>query len=345
VAGSSIAVGGASDGADHIARAVATGALNLATAYENNKLSNNGDANYAKYDGLIWAAHSYVISSGKIQFDSNAPGYAFIPNQAMAALDAMQDNASVAAYLVDGLQSCFTDTKSNYIYDFRAEVLKGYQNSTTTKGSMGGTIPAQGAYTPPGYNIASVIDNWTTVGLASGGNVVNVTETSTASPTSAEDMWFGLLTFTSLSNFSNTSAVAAKFGTGGQTAACSPFNGPGGTANPYFTMKLNGSVVAARFTGNGAQCYTSCTSTMTLDPDAYAVVGPYYNSMGLVGPQPNPFAFDPSQTAATPDHASQYATTTDQYGNKVYGSFIAPIGHRGVTTGYGWVQCGIGAGC
>jgi hypothetical protein len=110
-------------------------------------------------------------------------------------------------------------------------------------------------------------------------------------------------------------------------------------------MKLNGSVIPARFQGVGAQCYSTCTSTMTLDPDAYAVPGPYYNSMGLVGPQPNPFAFDLSQTAATPDHVSQYATTTDANGNPIYGAFITPLVRRGTTTGYQWVQCGIGAGC
>jgi hypothetical protein len=343
--GSSMTPGGANDGFDHTARAVATGALNVAVAYEANKPANNGDANYGQYDGFIWSAHSFIISNGKMAWDPNVPGYAYVSNQAQAQLEAMQDNPAVAAYLVAGLQSCFNDTKAQWVYDFRAQVLKGYQNNTTTTGTMGGTLPDQYAYRPSGYNVNSVLDHYTTVGMAPGSNVINVTETSSASPSTAQDFWFGLLTYTSLANFSNTSAVSAKFNNNAQTAACSPFNGPGGTANPYLVIKLNGTVVPARFQGVGAQCYQSCTSTLTLDPDAYAIPGPYYNSMGLVGPQANPFGFDPAATSATTDHGGQYATTWDANGNPIYGEFMSPIVHRGVTTGYNWVQCGIGAGC
>jgi hypothetical protein len=77
---------------------------------------------------------------------------------------------------------------------------------------------------------------------------------------------------------------------------------------------------------------------MVIDPVPYATPGPYYNSAGLVGPQPNPFGFDPTQTAATVDHAGQWATTTSQSGSTVYGAFTSPIVHRGVTTGYAWQQ-------
>jgi hypothetical protein len=335
VANGTAGAGMPADGIDHIARAAATGALNLAIAYENNKLPTNGDVNYALYDNLIWAAQSYVVSAGKIQFDPNMPGYAFIPNQALAALDAMQDNAEVASYLSAGLTSCFADTKAGWIYNFRTAVLKGALSDKTTTGTVPGQLPPPNDYVPAGYNPNTAVDNFTTVGLATGGSKINVTLTSTVAHA---DFWFGLLTYTSLATFGSPAAIVAKFNASGQTVACSPFNGPGGTANPYFAMTLNGQNVPARFTGVGAQCYSVCTSTMVLDPIAYATPGAYYNTTGLVGPQPNPFGFDPTQTAATIDHAGQWATTTSQYGQTVYGSFSSPIVHRGVTTGYGWQQ-------
>jgi hypothetical protein len=323
------------DGVDHVARAAATGALNLAIAYENNKLPNNGDPNYALYDNLLWAAQSFVISGGKIQFDPNMPGYRFIPTQALAALDAMQDSTEVASYLSSGLASCFADTKAEWLYNFRAGALKGSLSNTTTTGTLPGQLPPPNFYVPGGYNQSTVVDNFTTVGLAKSGSKINVTLTST---TGHPDMWFGLLTYSALAAFSDPSAITAKFNANGQTVACSPFNGPGGSANPYFAITLNGQNVPARFQGVGAQCYGVCTSTMVLDPVAYAIPGPYYNVAGLVGPQPNPFGFDPTQTAATIDHAGQWATTTSQTGAIVYGAFSSPIVHRAITTGYAWVQ-------
>jgi hypothetical protein len=263
------------------------------------------------------------------------PGYGFIPVQALAELDAMQDNPEVASYLTAGLASCFADTKADWLYNFRAAVLKGTLSNTTTAGSISGLQPPPYDYVPYGYNPNTVVDTFTTAGIGPGGSQINVTLKSTpAHP----DFWFGLLTYTSLATFSSPSALVAKFNAGGQTVACSPFNGAGGTANPYFAMTLNGQTVAARFQGVGAQCYGVCTSTMVLDPIAYATPGSYFNAAGLVGPQPNPFGFDPTQTAATIDHAGQWATTTSQTGSLVYGVFVSPIVHRGLTTGYAWVQ-------
>jgi hypothetical protein len=181
--------------------------------------------------------------------------------------------------------------------------------------------------------------------MGPGSNVITVTETNSTYPVSAQDYWFGLLTYEMFSNYPNNGAVAAKFNPNGVTAACSPFNGPGGTPNPYFTMTLNGAQIPARFQGVGAQCNNACTSTLTLDPDAYAVPGPYYNSNGLVGPTPNPYVFDPTAISATADHAYQYASSVDASGNAIWGEFMSPVMHRGTITGYSWVQCGVGQGC
>jgi hypothetical protein len=334
VANGTPGAGAPADGVDHIARAVATGALSVAEAYENNKLPNTGDANYAQYDGLIWSADSFAISGNKIEFDPNVPGYAFVPVQAQAQLDAMQDSPEVASYLVAGLASCFADTSGAWFYDFKAGVLKGFTYPGPSSGTLPGGVPPAGYYSPPGYNPVTATDSYTATGAA-----VNGTEQITFNMTSTGDYWFGILTSSALSNFSNTSAILAKF-TNGSNGACSPFNGAGGaTSNPYFVITLNGAAVAARPQQNaGAQCPSGCTATLVVDPDPYAVVGPYYNAVGLVGPQPNPFALDPNNTAATIDHASQWATTTSQTGAIVYGAFSTAIVHRGVTTGYGWQQ-------
>jgi hypothetical protein len=317
-------------------QAAATAALNVGIAYENNKLPNTGDPLYAQYDNILWAAQMYTVTPDgtKIQFDPNAPGYAFIPNAAAAMLEAAQDNANVASYLVGGLQSCFAQTKSAWLYNFRMGVLKGYQNGKTTTGTLSGLVVPTGMYTPSGYNPASVIDNFSTVGLQKSGTTINVTMTSTTTPTTARDFWFGLLTYSNLSQFSSNAAVIAKFSAGAQTAACTPFNGAGSGGNPSFTITLNGSPVAARFQGVGAQCYSTCTSTMVLDPMPYATPGPYYNAVGLVGPSTNEFGLDYTQVSATVDHAGQWASGVDQNNNPLNGTFSIPVTHKGTVTNY-----------
>ncbi len=318
---------------DMIARSVATGALNLAIAYENYKLPNTGDANYPYYDNLIWASTSFVVSGGEIAFDPNVPGYAFIPPQAVAALEAMQDSPEVASYLTAGLTSCFLQGADN-VYSFKAGVLKGfvYPGSSKSVSIIGGR--------PTGvienYNPLDVTDSFTTSGVMSNGaEAITITLKGT---TVYPDLWFGILTASGLQLFPNTQAVYNKY-MGGNSVACSPFNGPGGTANPYFAMTLNGSSVPARFQGVGQQCQGSgCSSTMTVDPDPYAVVGPFYNTAGIVGPQPNPFSLDPSVVQATPDHQGQYATSINSSGATVYGTFSSAVVHKGITTGYGWVE-------
>jgi hypothetical protein len=321
--------------------AAATAALNVAIAYENNKLANTGDSQYATYDNLIWTAQIYSLTSDgtKIQFDPNGPGYKFVPNQAMAMLEAAQDNAALASYLVGGLKSCFTTTSGNYMYNFRAGVLKNYSNNTTTTGTLPGLVVPLQNYQPPGYNPAAVIDNFSTVGLKNGGNTITTTLTSTVSPSTARDFWFGMLTYSALSAYSNMTAVKAKYTVSGQQdIACSPFNGAGTGGNPALVITLNGQTMPARFNGVGAQCYQTCTSTLVIDPMPYATPGPYYNAMGLVGASTNEFGLDYTQIAATVDHGGQWATGPDQNGNTLQGTFSAPIVHRGVVTNYGFAS-------
>lgn len=320
-------------------QAAATAALNVAVAYENTKPPSDGDPNYLQYDNLVWAAQSYSVTPDgtKIQFDPNVPGYRFISNQTQAVLEAAQDNPNVASYLVAGLKSCFTDTSGAWIYNVRAGVFKGYENGTTTTGTVSAITPPQYMYTPPGYVPANVVDRFTTVGIANGGDIATVTLTSTTFPATARDYWFGLLTYSDLTPFRNTSAIKAKFNSQAQAASCSPFNGPGAGGNPRFTMTLNGQTLAARFQGVGAQCQQTCVSTLQIDPTAYATPGPYYNAVGMVGASVNPFSYDWTQVYASVDHGGQYAIGFDSKGTLVMGSFSAPVYHKGTITNYGFV--------
>ncbi|MGA2447130.1 MAG: hypothetical protein ABTD50_00470 [Polyangiaceae bacterium] len=326
------------DGVDHQARAAATAALNLAVAYENNKLPNTGDANYALYDSLLWSAHMFVLNSTgtAIQFDPNAPGYAFIPTAALNALDAAQDNSKeVAAYLVAGLASCFADTSGAYFYQFKANALKGFALGTPTSGTVPGWTP------PNGPNTTNPIDNFTVTEKSMGHGATAITMTLTSS----KDYWFGALAYNSISIFPNSAKVTSKF-TGGQSAGCSPFNGPGGTNNPHLVITLNGQSVPAWVQNSAEQCINpGCTSTLVVDPDDYASAGPQYNGGGLEGPQVNPYLYDTSNALTTPDHYGQWGCYTNVSGQYVCGMFTTPYSRRGMISGYLWQQCGTGGGC
>jgi hypothetical protein len=345
VANGTYGVGTKATGVDAIAQAAATGALNVAVAYENNKPASNGDSKYLQYDNLILSSQAYVISTSgsfpTIVFDSNLPGYSFIPSQAQAELAFLQQNASVAAYLVDGLASCFNGqfgVRGTEFYNFRAGILKGYTAGTTTTGSLNGVIPMSTAYTPSGYNVNNVVDKFTTVGQAKGASTFTSTLTSTSSPTSAEDYWFGILTMSDVSAFNgstgNTTAILAKYagsnGTG-NIAACSPFNGPGGTSNPSFIISINGQQQDARFQGEGAQCQNACSSTLVMDPVAYMTPGVQYDASGYeLGPQINPFSLNPASMYAISQNDAMWAIETSG-GVQSWGQFTTPVTLFGVT--------------
>ena len=325
--------GVSADGIDHIARSAASGALGIAFSYENNKLPNTGDANYANYDGLIWSAQSYAISNGQIVFDPNVPGYAFIPQQAMAALATVQQDPSVAEYLVAGLASCFADNNGSWTYFFDAAALKGFPG--TTSGTLSGVPVPSTTYKPSPYN---PVDTYTVSQKAgaSGAEIITITEKSN------NDYWFGMLTSGLFNTFGSPSSVLAKF-TGGQSAMCSPFNGPGGgTTNPYLVITQNGSAVGARQQQVGAQCINGCTSTIVLDPIAYTIPGPQYDvNNNLLGPQNNPFNLDPTDTYADPTHYMQFSTNP----NAQYGTFSRTMVVFGQSIEK-FTLCGLpGAGC
>jgi hypothetical protein len=287
-------------GVDEVARAAASAALDIAIAYENNKLPNNGDSNYAYYDDMLLSSQPYTISNGQVVFDSNAPGYAFVPSQAKAALAMAQEDPSVTSYLTSGLASCFSETGGFHVWAFRAEALKNYAWAAHTINN----VPAEPA--PLYYNSNSgKTDNFAVSSASALGQTqITITETST------NDQAFGMIVWNDMHNFSGwAQSTSTKF-TGDQAKYvsnngypsgnenfCSPFNGPGGYTNPYFLIKINGQTVPSRQEIGATLCSPSCTaSTAVLDPAAYSTPGPQYDVKGnLLGAQSNPFTLMQTQ--------------------------------------------------
>ncbi len=322
VANGTALAGVANDGIDPIAMVAATAAFSIAVDYEKGKLPNNGDSLYSWYDETIWSAASFRIASGNaaIEFDPNAPGYAFVPNSVKADLAFAQLDPTVGSYLLGGLVSCFENTAGSQEYAFKAEFLRGYKYPGPTSSSL--------------TNSDGSVDHFSSKGAS-----VNGTEQVTINANSTTDLSFGILSSFPGSKFPSFSAkVYPKFsgsnkntgsnpGTwhGVQSAACTPFNGGGGSTNPYFVITQNGYTVPAWFSGVTTQCQNGCTGSMVLDPVPYAEPGAYYGSNNnLVGTQSNPFLLNSTTLYAVPDHAGQWATRVAN-GVQQWGTFSMPV--------------------
>jgi len=338
------------DGIDHIARSAASGAVGLLVSYETNKLPNSSpaDPHYSLYDGFLLSAHMYTLNSTNtgIVFDPNAPGYAFIPDAAQATLAVMQTNPEVGNYLAMGLQSCFANANGSSIYTVKAAPFKGLTGAgtgtswvSTPGGSAGSTDTYNVVVTPPSQSTPEA-------------------DVYTLSLKSTVDTSFGAAYVTSNGTyFWLNTAMMKKFQTvtsnhgnngGGSSVGCSPFNGPGGSANPFFMIKLNGSGVPAYLQNQATNCQNGCTSTLVVDPLAYQTAPAASATMGQS--LSTAFQMDSTNTVALPAYYQYWAWTTNASGATVYGTFNSPINsvvnRKAVLTGYGWVQCGTtGASC
>jgi hypothetical protein len=345
VASGTAYAGNPSDGLDPVALSAATTAYKMAVDYEAGKLGNNGDPNYPIYDQTLWSAQTFRLASGSptIEFDPSAPGYAFVPNSLKADLAVAQLDPTVASYLTAGLVNCFAATDGSLVYAFRADFLKGFRYPTQTSSSV--------------TNPDGSVDNVTVSGSALNHAQQVTTITASSGPTKA-DPNFGIMRYLQATTvFASTygSTIYPKFTAydvnvgsnpgswhGRYTAACSPFNGPGGSANPYFILSqsINGvnQNMAAWFQGVGSQsCNNGCTATFSIDPIPYTQPGDYYDATGnIVGPQANPFNLIITNLYSDPSHAGQWATRTVN-GVQHWGTFSNPINLVGLTM-YGYVQ-------
>ena len=199
----------------------------------------------------------------------------------------MQLDASVASYLVAGLESCFVDTQGGDIFYFQTATLKGFP--TTKSGTVTGS-PAFGG--TPGVDTYTISET----AQKGGTDIITITEKSN------DDNSFAIITDAWMSTFKNTNStpIYAKFNVSGDHVVCSPFNGPGGgRGNPYLVVSLNGSTIPARMASPGAQCQNGCTSVIQLDPLAYTIPGAQYDTNNnILGPQINPFTLDPTSLYA-----------------------------------------------
>ncbi|MDP9151049.1 MAG: hypothetical protein M3O36_14050 [Myxococcota bacterium] len=320
VASGAPGAGAPADGIDPIARSAATTALSIAMHYVKDKPANNGDKFYGTYDKTLWTSQSYRVASGgnTIEFDPNAPGYFFVPNSAKAELAFAQLDPMVASYLTAGLVSCFSVTDGQSEYAFRADFLKGFVYPKASSGSV--------------TNSDGTSDSFSVVGSpGNGGERVTVTASSTT------DKWFGILEYINATTFPNYwTHVDGKYqGHGANTrtnpstwhghqrSGCTPFNGPGGSTNPYFVINQNGASVPAWFSGVGTNCMNGCKGTAVIDPIPYAEPGSYYNTAGMVGAQSNPFVIQ-SNLYADPAHSYEWATRFAN-GTQEWGTFSTAV--------------------
>ncbi len=274
----------------------------------------------------LFTSQTYRLASGNstIEFDPNAPGYAFVPNSAKAELAFAQLDPMVASYLTAGLVSCFSVTDGTEEYAFRADFLKGFVYPNTFSGSVTNSDGSKDAFSVAGSS-------------ANGGERITITATSST------ETWFGILAYSNATTFPNYwtnvngkyQGHGANTGTnpsswhGRQRSGCTPFNGPGGSTNPYFVINQNGANVSAWFTAVGTNCMNGCKGTAVIDPIPYAEPGSYYNNVGMMGTQSNPYPIQNS-LYADPVHAYQWATRFVN-GAQEWGTFSTPITLFGTT--------------
>jgi hypothetical protein len=122
---------------------------------------------------------------------------------------------------------------------------------------------------------------------------------------------------------------------GKSTLPTTPFNGPSSAGNPYLVVSVNGTPTNwAMYNFTPVSCYANanatCTGSIQIDPIPYAEPGAYYNTVGVVGTQANPFTLSPTTLYGVTDHASQWATRT---ANSVqeWGIFTTPVSVLGIT--------------
>jgi hypothetical protein len=307
------------DGIDHIARAGATGALNVMTGWEMGRTINT------LQDFGLLDSHSYLVSSDgtQIVFDPQGPAAWNATPESISALAATQMDPSVASYLVTGLLSCFADASSTYTYGFNAAALRGWSYTTTAQNITLGATSGTNNINRVGANV-------------NGAEHITLVETVNSG---SDDQYFGLVASILYDKLdSNSGGPEFTKYHSGNSIPCSPFNGPGGASNPFLIMSVNGNAVGARQQLSTLDCpyVNHCTSTAIVDPVAYASPGQFYNTnSNLIGASTNPFAIEPNVAVAyNPDHQGQWAQ--DVSGN--WGQFSKKTFSGGLYW-YKWNMC------
>ena len=237
-----------------------------------------------------------VMSGGVgIEFDPTDGLYSMVTAQMKADLAIAQLDTTVAKFLSDGLNKAYSSTDGKTFPSIRAiQVLGNYTYPGPTSGSI---------TDPTSYNQSHTAQ--ATGSAWCGTQLVTINERVEQSyqfaPLWADSItsWRGLPP----SNFK-----------GSGTKPYTPFNGPSG--NPYLVVSVNGAAPGnwSSYGFTTVSCYPQpggvCTGTMQIDPVPYAEPGAYYNTVGLVGTQANPFDLSSTMLYAVPEHSTQWASRT-----------------------------------
>ncbi|MDP9149803.1 MAG: hypothetical protein M3O36_07705 [Myxococcota bacterium] len=254
----------------------------------------------------ILAPQRYRLrSSGTgIEFDPSDPLYGYVTSKMSADLAFAQLDASVAAFLAGGLKAAYAaadGTKYPHILSLPALNGFSFRHSKTTHIRDG-----------------SSQDNshYATVTSAAwcGTEIVTITETVDKS------FQFAPLEFDDINmwgrsrppQFTGKSNVDAK----------TPFNGPSG-GNPYLVVSIDGHAQAF-YNYPYVNCWNNqgfaCSSTIQIDPIPYSEPGSYYNNVGAMGTQANPFTLSNTVLYADPSHAGEWASGVSN-GVQEWGTF------------------------
>lgn len=276
------------------------------------------------WGSTILASQRYrVASSGTtIEFDPTDPQYSYVPQNAKAALAVAQLDSTVAQFLVAGLQ-----------WD--------QQNTNGKLFPLVEPIAALANFVYPGNSNPIVIQdpaagNSRRTEVVTGSAWCNTEKVHFVDRSSYEN---GFAPFNTISyvNFYGAPKAAYK---GGNSWPSTPFNGTGGSANPYLVVSVNGQTLnwnSSTWPVQNCPSDASCNGTIDIDPIPYAQPGDYYDANGnQVGPQANPFSLVITDVYADPTHANQWATRTVA-GVQQWGTFSLPISVLGITI-YAYVK-------
>jgi hypothetical protein len=258
-----------------------------------------------------------VQSSGTgIEFDPTDGLYSQVSNPMKADLAAGQLDSSVAKFLSDGLKYAYSNTDGKSFPSIRAiQVLANYKYPGPTTG----TIMDPTSYNNS-HNVKATGSAWCNT------SIVNLAET-------VQQSWqFAPLWADSITSWRGLPPSSFK---GKGVKPWTPFNGSSSSGNPYLVVSVNGKTTNwATYDFSTVSCYNfanfTCTGSIQIDPIPYAEPGAYYNTVGIVGTQDNPFLLSPVILYAIADHADQWATRTVN-STQEWGTFSTPLSIFGIT--------------
>jgi len=258
-----------------------------------------------------------VKSSGTgIEFDPTDGMFSQVSSQMKADLEIAQQDANVAKLLSDGLKYAYANTTGLKFPSIRGVgALANYKYPGPTTAHLIDPTSATNSHTATATGSA-----WC------GTSLVTINET-------VQSSWqFSPLWADQITVWRGTIPPGFK---GTKVNPWTPFNGAASAGNPYLLVSVNGQSTSwASYDFSTVSCYNypnfTCTGSIQVDPVPYAEPGAYYNTVGLVGTQSNPFALASTMLFAAPDHAGQWATRTVS-STQEWGTFSQPLTILGST--------------